>query len=182
MWERLFSRGVATSPVILAASRAWASVLRSTEVLSVGVRTRSLSVRDDHTDDEPDHRNGPLRSHCSHHWATDGSSFCRAKQVTAEAAATLRESTPPLMGIITVESQAAIVDLRSPAPSVPKTTAVRSGAAAANSRSPTESSSSASAATRKPCSCSVRIPSGQDSIRVQGTWNTVPIETLMERL
>src|SRR5699024_1020434 len=97
MWERLFSRGVATSPVILAASRAWASVLRSTEVLSVGVRTRSLSVRDDHTDDERDHRNGRLRSHRSRHWAAEDSSVCRAKQVTAEAAATLRESTAPLL-------------------------------------------------------------------------------------
>src|SRR5699024_6065421 len=126
MWERLFSRRVATSPVILAASRAWASVLRSTEILSVGVGTRSLSVRDDHTD-----MSAIIGSaDCDRHWATDDSSVCRAKQVTAEAAATLRESTPPLMGIITVESQAAIVDLRSPSPSVPKTTAVRSGAAA----------------------------------------------------
>ena len=33
MWERLFSLGVATSPVMRAASRAWASVVRSTGLL-----------------------------------------------------------------------------------------------------------------------------------------------------
>src|SRR5699024_10005599 len=123
MWERLFYRGVATSPVILAASRAWASVLRSTEVLSVGVGTRSRTVPDEHMEMSP----STGSADCDRHWGTDDRSVCRAKQVAAEAAATLRESTPPLMGIITVESQAAIVDLRSPSPSVPKTTAVRSG-------------------------------------------------------
>src|SRR5699024_8154162 len=62
MWERLFSRGVATSPVILATSRAWASVLRSTEVLSVGGGD-TVTVRPRRSYGyERDHRIGRLRS------------------------------------------------------------------------------------------------------------------------
>lgn len=108
-------------------------------------------------------------------------SVCRAKQATADAAATLSESTPPDIGIITVESQAAIVERRRPSPSVPKTMAVRSGAFAAKSRMATESCSRARAATWKPSSRNESTPAGQDSIRVHGTWNTVPMETRMER-
>src|SRR5699024_5975433 len=40
IWERLFSLGVATSPVILAASRARARVLRSTDLLIRGCQSR----------------------------------------------------------------------------------------------------------------------------------------------
>ena len=39
----------------------------------------------------------------------------------------------------------------------------------------------AAAATVKPFSCSSPMPSGQGSMRVHGTWKTVPIETRTER-
>ena len=64
-----------------------------------------------------------------------------------------------------------------PSPSAPKTTASRSGGSAARSSRLTASSVSAKAATRKPLSRSTSSPPGQGSMRVHGTWNTVPIET-----
>ena len=51
--------------------------------------------------------------------------------VTAEAAATFRESTPPAIGIRTARSQARSEASSSPTPSVPSTTARRSGAPSA---------------------------------------------------
>ena len=56
-----------------------------------------------------------------------------AHMATAEAAATLSESTPPAMGMRTVTSAAAIVRGPRPSPSAPSTSASRSGAAAARS-------------------------------------------------
>src|SRR5699024_5826282 len=62
MLERWFARGGATSPVILANSRAWASVLGSTEVLSVGGGdTVTVGPRRSYGY-ERDHRIGRLRS------------------------------------------------------------------------------------------------------------------------
>ena len=101
----------------------------------------------------------------------------RAHKATAAAAATLSESTPPAMGMRTVRSAAARVCRASPSPSVPSTRASRSGGSAARRSSDTEPSLSARAATVKPSSRSMSTPPGQGSIRVHGTWKTVPIET-----
>ena len=85
------------------------------------------------------------------------------------------------MGMRTTSSAAVMVRWDSPSPSVPRTTATRESGAvqageAANSSSATEVSDSARAATVKPCAWSSSM-AGQRSIRVQGTWKTVPMET-----
>ena len=85
------------------------------------------------------------------------------------------------MGMRTTSSAAVMVRWDSPSPSVPRTTATLESAPvhaveAANSSSATEVSDSARAATVKPCAWSSSM-AGQRSIRVQGTWKTVPMET-----
>ena len=54
-----------------------------------------------------------------------------AQTATAAADATLSESTPPVIGIVTIRSAASSAASDSPSPSVPITRATRSGALAA---------------------------------------------------
>ena len=73
-----------------------------------------------------------------------------AQSATALAAATLSESTPPAIGIVTTVSAACSARRLRPSPSAPSSSATRSGRSAANSSSATASSASASAARWKP--------------------------------
>ena len=100
---------------------------------------------------------------------------------TATDAAMFRESTPPAIGIFTTRSAPLMASRESPSPSVPKIIASRSGWSAARTSKLMAPSPRAKAATVKPWSRNTCTPPGQLSIRVHGTWNTVPIETLTAR-
>src|SRR5699024_2653730 len=106
----------------------------------------------------------------------------RCQNTTALAAATLRESTPPAIGIITCSSAARSVAGFSPWPSAPSTKATFRPEPRSTASSVEAPSLRASASTSNPAPCSSSTPSrGQVGSRVQGTWKTVPIDTRIER-
>lgn len=106
-------------------------------------------------------------------------SLLRSSQnATAAAAATLRESTLCDMGIRTTWSAAAMVSCGSPSPSVPIIMARRGIVVSSGSAMDIELSVSAIAAVVNPMLCSFSYP---PSSQVQGTRNTLPMDTLTAR-
>ena len=100
------------------------------------------------------------------------------QKATAEAAATLRESTECDMGMRATQSAPAITRLLSPSPSVPRIRPRRGKAASTGESIATESSRRAMATDAMP---RLRRSAMGSSIQAHGTRNTEPIDTRIDR-